>query len=86
MIFSPFVFHNFSQVTYFSILNIFKMTYTITLRFTDQPRFSYTLSRRSHILGLAPKRARAIVLYVMGSRQWLLGDTYIPKRAQELSS
>ena len=79
--FSPFVFHIFFQVTYFSILNIFKMTYTITLRFADQPRFSFMLSRRSPVLGLAPKCARAIVLCIMGSRQWLLGDTYIPKHA-----
>jgi len=36
--FIPDVFHNFSQVIYFSMLNIFKMTHPITLRFADQPR------------------------------------------------
>ena len=47
---------------------------------------SFTLSTSSPILGLAPKHAWAVVLSVMGGRQRLLGDAYIPKRAQELSS
>ena len=45
--------------------------------------FSFALSRSSPVLDLAPKRARAVAPCVMSGRQWLLGDTHIPKRAQE---
>ena len=48
--------------------------------------FSFALSRSCHVLDLAPKHAWAVALYVMGGRQRLLDDAYIPKRAQELSS
>ena len=44
---SPFVFHNFSQITYFSLLNIFKMTYTIAIKIKLRPRLGRTRSRAS---------------------------------------
>ena len=34
---SLFVFHNFSQITYFSMLNIFKMMYTIVIQIGLRP-------------------------------------------------
>ena len=45
LVLSPFVFHNFSQITYFSMLNIFKMTYTIVIQIGLRPRLSQTRSR-----------------------------------------
>ena len=47
---------------------------------------SFALSTSSLVLDLEPKRAWAVAFCVMGGRQRLLGDAYIPKRAQELSS
>ena len=47
---------------------------------------SFALSTSSPVLDLAPKCAWVVALCVMGGRQRLLGDAYIPKRAQELSS
>ena len=47
---------------------------------------SFALSASSPVLYLALKRAWAVALCVMGGRQWLLGDAYIPKHAQDLSS
>ena len=37
VMFSPFVFHNFSRITYFSMLNIFETMHSIIIRFDDQP-------------------------------------------------
>ena len=47
MMFSPFAFCNFSQNTYFSMLNIFKMTHTIAIQIRLRPRISQTHSRTS---------------------------------------
>ena len=47
VMFSPFVFHNFSLFTYFSMLNIFKMTHTIAIQIGLRPRLSRTRSRAS---------------------------------------
>ena len=44
---SPFIFHNFSQITYFSMLNIFKMTYIIAIQIGLRPRLGRTCSRAS---------------------------------------
>ena len=47
--------------------------------------YACALQRRP-CLWLLSTRARASALYVMGGRKRLLGDAYIPKHAQELSS
>ena len=45
LVLSPFVIHNFSQITYFSMLNIFKMTYTIAIQIRLCPGLGRTRSR-----------------------------------------
>ena len=42
---SAFVFHNFSQITYLFMLNIFKMTYTIPIQIGLRPRLGRIRSR-----------------------------------------
>ena len=44
VMFSPFVFHNFSPFTYFSMLNIFKMTHTIATQIGLHPHIGQTCS------------------------------------------
>ena len=45
VMFSSFVFHNFSPFTYFSMLNLFKMTHTIAIQIGLRPRLSRARSR-----------------------------------------
>jgi hypothetical protein len=54
------------------------LVFTIYLRYSPltrrQATFSFVLSRSGHVLDLTTTRARAPALYVMGDRQWLLGN------------
>jgi hypothetical protein len=54
------------------------LVFTIYLRYSPltrrQATFSFVLSRSGHVLDLTTTHARASALYVMGDRQWLLGD------------
>jgi len=65
---------------------ILKITYAFASTAPRTATFTLCVLQRRPYLWLLPTRARAPTLYVMGGRQRLLGDAYIPKRAQELSS
>ena len=83
----------FHTILYMIIL---QTTFLYIYHLKDDICFCLNGSSYSHIyacalqrwpyLWLLPTHARAPALYVMGGRQRLLGDAYIPKRAQELSS
>ena len=47
VMFSPFVFHIFSQIIYFSMLNIFKVMHTIAIQIADQSRFHSSYSEEA---------------------------------------
>ena len=75
---------------------ILQTTFLRVYHLKDDIRFCLNGSPNSHVyacalqrwpsLWLLPTRARVPALCVMGGRQRLLGDAYIPKRAQELRS
>ena len=70
-----------------TFLHVYHLKDDIRFRLNGSPNshvYAYALQRRS-CLWLLPTCARAPALYIMGGRQRLLGDAYIPKRAQELS-
>ena len=75
---------------------ILQTTFLHVYHLKDDIRFRPNGSPNSHVyacalqrwscLWLLPTRARAPALCVLGARQRLLDDAYIPKHAQELSS
>ena len=65
-----------------NVYNIFKIF------FINSPTIHVLtcVTRNRHVLNLTPTRARALALYIMGGRQWLIGDAYALTCKQVLST